>query len=127
MGSKGDRIIGGWTINVDGYVPWVKSKPLINKIKDINYIEEKCSMKFSPQIRKKLRNTINSYITGYEILKSKVNDDKMLDDKIRQLKKSKIEEEKKELSDEIKKIQEFYHRNLKVVEEPILMTIFQII
>ena len=107
MGSKGDRIKGGWTINVDGYAPWVKSKPLINKIKDINYIEEKCSMKFSPQIRKKLINTINSYITGYEILKSKVNDDKMLDDKIRQLKKSKIEEEKKELSDEIKKIQEF--------------------
>ena len=83
MGSKGDRIKGGWTINVDGYAPWVKSKPLINKIKDINYIEEKCSMKFSPPIRKKLRNTINSYITGYEILKSKVNDDKMLDDKIR--------------------------------------------
>ena len=45
MGSKGDRIKGGWTINVDGYAPWVKSKPLINKIKDINYIEEKCSIK----------------------------------------------------------------------------------
>ena len=107
MGSKGDRIKGGWTINVDGYAPYVNAKPFITKIKDINYIEEKCSMKFSPQIRKNLINTINSYITGYEILKSKVNDDKMLDDKIRQLKKSKIEEEKKELSDEIKKIQEF--------------------
>ena len=45
--------------------------------------------------------------------RSKVNDDKMLDDKIRQLKKSKIGEEKKELSDEIKKIQEFFPPKFK--------------
>ena len=70
MGSKGNRIKGDFSRNYDGFVTWVNAKSFIRKIKDINYVEDQCGMKFPSKIRRKLRDEINSYITSNEIQKT---------------------------------------------------------
>ena len=62
MGSKGKIKEGDFRKDYSKVNPlWVTYKLPIKKIKDINYIEEKCSLRFTPLIRKKIRSEILSY------------------------------------------------------------------
>ena len=68
MGSKGTIYEGDFRKDYSKAGPvWVTCKSPIKKIKDINYIEEKCSLRFTPLIRKKIRSEILSYTIMNEI------------------------------------------------------------
>ena len=68
MGSKGKIKEGDFRKDYSKVNPlWVTYKLPIKKIKDINYIEEKCSLRFTPLIRKKIRSEILSYTIMNEI------------------------------------------------------------
>ena len=62
MGSRGTIYEGDFRKDYSKAGPvWVTCKSPIKKIKDINYIEEKCSLRFTPLIRKRIRSEILSY------------------------------------------------------------------
>ena len=53
MGSKGNRNSGEFARDYNNHVSWVSTKSKIRKIKDINYIEQQCVIKFTSTVQKK--------------------------------------------------------------------------